>query len=327
MRLTVVVPIYNVEKYIKKCIDSIIAQTYKDIDIILVDDGSTDASGKIADKYAKEYKFIEVIHQENRGLSAARNTGIDNCKTELITFVDSDDYIENNMYEDLIDRMEIYKADVSIGGVYREDINGNRKSIYPKNIEKVFSREEGLIELNSLKYFNMSVCNVVFKTKLFNTIGFDEEMVRFPLGKKSEDEFTTHKVFARANKIAYTSEPYYHYLNRPNSITTSSSINVDQLEAAKVRVEFYEKWFPEIVYSAKSELLFTCMGLTNNFINRGMEGPKELNTKLHIIAKDNVRYVVKNNHVSSKKKIQTIIYTYCNGLYRIIIKNTRKKGR
>lgn len=321
MRLTVVVPIYNVKNYIFKCVESIKNQTFSSIEIILVDDGSTDGSGEIADFLSSKYENVIVIHQENQGLSGARNTGINACHTELITFVDSDDYLELDMYENLIRRMDIYNADISIGGVFREDI-GSKKivSMYPPDVEMVLSREEALVELNSLKYFNMSVCNVVFKTNLFNTSKYDNDNVRFPLGKKSEDEFIAHKIYARANKIVYTSKPYYHYIQRPGSITLSKNINVDQLMAAKDRVDFYIKWFPELVFSANAEYVFTSIALLNTFIRRGVECPVELEKKLRNITKTNLNSVINNNNISLIKKIQVLIFVYLYNIYKLIIK-------
>ena len=320
MRLTVVVPIYNVEAYLRKCVDSIIAQTYKSIEIILVDDESTDSSGSIADEYAAQYKNIQVIHQKNQGLSGARNTGIENCKTELITFVDSDDYIEPDMYEALVKAIDEENADVSIGGVFRESITGEKYSVYPPGNKKNFSKEEALIELNSLKYFNMSVCNVVFKTKLFNTEAYGEEFVRFPVGKKSEDEYTVHKLYARADKTAYNSTPYYHYIQRPGSITMSSRINTEQLDASEARVQFYKKWFPEIAYSAKSECVFTCMALTNVFLRRNLQCPIELEEKLRTLSKCYLEDIIMNGSIKLKKKIQATIYIIMPDVYKFILR-------
>ena len=323
MRLTVVVPIYNVEKYLHKCIDSIIAQTYKLIEIVLVDDGSTDGSGAIADEYADKYENVYVIHQENQGLSGARNTGIDNCKTELITFVDSDDYIEPNMYEDLICRLDKEKADISIGGVYRENIDGNRRPLYPKGIERVFSKEEALVELNSIRFFNMSVCNVVFKTKLFDMDAYEESRVRFPKGKKSEDEYTSHKLYARANKVVYISTPYYHYVERAGSITMSSEVNTEQLNAAEMRVKFYERWFPLIAYSAKSEYFFSCMALTNVFLEKKLPCPPRLKKKMYSLSKRYFSDVMKNKSIRLKKKVQAVIYITVPWMYEYIIKKVK----
>lgn len=325
MRLTVVVPIYNVEKYLRKCVDSILAQTYSFIKVILVDDGSTDKSGAIADEYAVRYDNIQVIHQKNQGLSGARNTGIDNCKTELIAFVDSDDYIEPDMYENLVRMLDEDNADISIGGVFRENAFGKGYSVYPNGIEKVFSKEEAMIELNSLRYFNMSVCNVVFKTALFNMSAYGDEEVRFPIGKKSEDEYTVHKLYARTNKVIYTSKSYYHYLERLGSITTSSKINTDQIEAAKTRVLFYEKWFPDICYSAKTEYVFSCMALTNVFLEKKINCPINLKTQMRDLSKKYLRDVVENKSIKLTKKAQAIIYIIAPRFYEKVMKKVKER--
>lgn len=324
MRLTVVVPVYNVEKYIRKCVDSIIAQTYQQIEIILVDDGSTDNSRMIADEYSNYYPNVRTIHQTNQGLSSARNTGINSCQTELIAFVDSDDYIEPDMYENLIRHLDENEADISIGGVFRENMSGEKFSVYPANVKKVFSKKQALIELNSLKYFNMSVWNVLFKTELFNMAAYEEETVRFPIGKKSEDEYTIHKLYARAKKVVYTSTPYYHYLQRPNSITNSSRVNTEQVDASMTRVQFYERWFPDIAYSAKSECIFACMALTNTFLVKEISCPVKLEEKMHGISKQYLAAVVKNKHVRIMKKAQVVMYVVTPKLYKCIMQGVKK---
>lgn len=325
MDLTVVVPIYNVEDYLEKCLDSIVNQTYKRLFAILVDDGSTDRSGEIADKYAKKYDNISVIHQNNQGLSAARNTGIDNCTTELIAFVDSDDYIESNMYEVLITRLTQKKADISIGGVYKERFSGEKRSLYPAGIECEFSKKEALVEINSYKYFNMSVCNVVFRTELFNVCGYGESGVRFPIGKTSEDEYVVHKLYARAERIAYTSAPFYHYVQRENSISRSDSISLEFIEAAKSRLEFYSKWFPEIAYTAKAECVITCMAITNCYIARAIEFPNSAWTYIRETVKENcVEGIIINRDIRFTKRIQALVFIVFPNSYKVFFPRIRK---
>lgn len=327
MRLTVVVPIYNVEKYLRKCIDSIITQTYKSIEIVLVDDGSTDDSGIIADEYAEKYENVCVIHQKNQGLSGARNTGIDICKTELIAFVDSDDYIESDMYEDLVKRLDEKKADISIGGVYREDTAGNKYSVYPQNVDLELSREEALVELNSLKYFNMSFCNVVYKAELFNMAGFGDELVRFPIGKKSEDEYTAHKIYSRSKKVVYTSTPYYHYIQRLGSITQSSKIVTDQIRAAEERIRYYEKYFPHIAYSAKAEYIFACMALSNMCLKKKITCPITLDAEMSQKVHEYIGCIINNKYVRKPKKVQAVLYAYARCVYNQIMKAAWKLGK
>ena len=122
VRVSVVIPVYNVEKYLVQCLDSVVAQDYKDIEVILVDDGSTDSSGLICDEYAKKYQFIDVIHKKNGGLGYARNTGIERAKGDYITFIDSDDIVGKQMITNLINQIDRNGADTVVGGFRRIDV-------------------------------------------------------------------------------------------------------------------------------------------------------------------------------------------------------------
>ena len=318
-KLTVIVPVYNVSSYLRKCIDSILGQTYKSLEIIIVDDGSTDSSGFLADEIAKEHSSIKVIHQKNGGLSSARNTGINNSRTEYITFVDSDDYIESNMYEDLIHMIDTNNADIVIGGVYRETTSGKKESIYPIGIEKIWNTKEGLIYLNCYKYFNMSFCDKIFRRGLFENDSFDSKGLRFPEGKTSEDMFLMYQVIARANKIVYTSQPYYHYVQRPGSISRSDTIKWDYYDAAKQQMAFYQKWFPDIAYIAETTCVFTHISLYSFYARRGLKCPKEHLKIAKDMAQKYLPSVLKNKFIPKIKVIQAIIFCYATPAYKLII--------
>lgn len=319
--LTVVVPIYNVENYLNKCVMSILGQTYVPKKIILVDDGSTDESGKIADELASKSDRITVIHKENGGLSSARNCGIDIAQTEYITFVDSDDYIDKNMYQQLMFMMHKENADIAIGGVWYEQENGEKHSPYPIGINKTWAKDEALKELNSYRYFNMSFCNKIFKTELFFKKSYGEEGLRFPVGKTSEDYYLMHKIIARADKIVYTSQPFYHYIQRGGSISRGKSINLEQLNASLAQVDFYQKWFPHLAYIAESACAFTYMAVQAAYLERKIDCPLELRKKSKNICRKYLKSILKNDSISNFKKIQALIFRYSLPLYKVLIKN------
>lgn len=210
--ISVIVPCYNVEPYVSKCIESIINQSYITLEIILVDDGSSDNSGKICDEFAQKDNRITVIHKKNGGLSDARNVGIEIAKGEYFTFIDSDDYITDDYIDSLYELIVTYQAQMSIsvfnsfyeGSVPTKD---NRKT----SLSKVFNSEEALITMFYQKDFDNNACAKLYHRSLFNNI-------RFPKGKLYEDLATTYLLIQQCKKIAYTNYKNYYYLLRSNSI-------------------------------------------------------------------------------------------------------------
>lgn len=324
-QLTVVVPIYNVEKYLRKCVDSILNQSFKVDEIILVDDGSLDHSGDIADEYASRYKQIKVIHQKNGGLSAARNAGIEVATREYIAFVDSDDYIDSVMYEELIKNLKNENADLSIGGVWTELENGKGYSLYTPNIKKTWNKVEGLIELNSFKYFNMSFCDAIFKRQLFEETAYGEGKLRFPVGKLCEDFYLMHRIIARTNKIVYTSTPFYHYVQRENSISRNVKINIAPMDASIKQLEFYNEWFPELAYIAKTAVFFAHVSMFTSYCRSGQDCPQKLIEEIDTVCFKYLLSVIKNQHIPKLKKIQAIIFCFSKTLYKAVV--TRKSHR
>ena len=210
--ISVIVPIYKVENYLKKCVDSIINQSYKNIEIILVDDGSPDMCGVICDDYLKKDNRIKVIHKENGGLSDARNAGINIAKGDYILCIDSDDWIEENMIEIVYNNALEYSADISICEFIEEDINGNilGKKEESKEI-KCFNRVKALNELISQVNITNHAWNKLYKKELFRNI-------EYPKGQLMEDISTTYKLFEKSDKIVYQNVALYHYIQRSESI-------------------------------------------------------------------------------------------------------------
>ncbi|MBV5315067.1 MAG: glycosyltransferase [Prolixibacteraceae bacterium] len=234
--ISVIVPIYKVEPYLKRCVDSILSQTYQNLEIILVDDGSPDNCGQICDDLAKTDSRIKVIHKPNGGLSDARNAGLEIAKGELIGFVDSDDFIHPDMYKDLLDQIKKNNADIAQCSFIR--VTGDEKipSNEPENLRIVSN-------LEALEYIYTPYCvdfivawNKLYKKELFKDL-------RFPKSKIHEDEFTTYKLFYRSKKIALIDRKYYYYFQSPNSIIRSSfSVKkLDYAEAMEERIAFFKE--------------------------------------------------------------------------------------
>lgn len=318
-QLSVVVPIYNVENYLRKCVDSILNQTLVVDEIILVDDGSKDHSGDIADEYAAKYEYVRVIHQTNGGLSAARNTGIDAATKEYIAFVDSDDYIEPRMYEELMSNLTEEKADMSIGGVWTEQENGEGYSPYASNIKRIWNKIEGLIELNSYQYFNMSFCDAIFKRNLFEQEGYGEGKLRFPVGKLCEDFYLMHRIVARTEKIVYTSTPFYHYVQRSNSISRNVKINLAPMEASLSQLAFYTKWFPELKYIAETAAFFAHASIYTSYCRAGQKCPANIMRQIDPTCRKWLLSVLQNEYIPRIKKIQAIVFCCSKTIYKKVV--------
>ena len=234
--ISVIVPIYNVEKYLNRCVDSIINQTYKNLEIILVDDGSPDNCGKICDEYAKKDKRIKVIHKKNGGLSDARNAGIDLAKGKYIGFVDSDDYIEKDMYSYLYNLVLENNAQISICNWY--EVNENER--IDKNIkfnDFTIGKDRAIEMLIQDKIIKNYAWNKLYDISLFKK--YD---IRYPYGRKMEDVGTTYKLFYYSKKIAIGNKPEYNYIIRSNSIMNSKNFQfyVDYYEIMYERYNFLE---------------------------------------------------------------------------------------
>lgn len=209
--LSIIVPVYNVKPYLKKCVESIINQTYTNLQIILVDDGSTDGSQNICDEFAQKDSRIVVIHKENGGLSTARNMGMDKAKGEYIAFVDSDDWLEPNMYYDLITQLEKHNADIAVCSFYeckddKKNAIGDSRSVKILNTEDIFSNK------NQLRFL---AWNKIFRKSFV-------ERLRFVPGQVYEDFHFCRQVFLQTKKLVYLDAPLYNYrVSRPGNTNSS----------------------------------------------------------------------------------------------------------
>lgn len=212
--ISVVVPVYNVEDYIHKCVDSIINQTYRNLEIILVDDGSTDNSGRICDEYAEIDERIKVIHKENGGLSDARNAGIDISKGDYLGFVDSDDYIDADMYRILMNNMKNADADIStcVRIMYTGD---DSIPLCEENTTVCLNSYDAIKDLFTKNRFVYPMAwDKLYKREMFSNI-------RFPVGRLYEDAAVMYHIFEKADKIVATEKQMYYYVKRQGSITSS----------------------------------------------------------------------------------------------------------
>lgn len=236
--VSVIVPIYNVEDYLPKCIDSIICQTYKNIEIILVDDGSPDSCGQICENYKKKDSRIKVIHKENGGLSDARNAGICRAKGSYYVFIDSDDYIHERMIETLVEGVVSTGADIAVcsfKNVKEDEIIDIHSGINTGSYKLISEDIDGLSYFYGDKYTEFTVAwNKIYPASFFKEI-------KYPKGKIHEDEFTTYKLLELAKKIVYIDVPLYYYVSRSSSIMGEefSLKRLHRLDAISERMDHY----------------------------------------------------------------------------------------
>lgn len=247
-KLSVIVPIYNVEKFLRRCIDSIINQSYSNLEIILVDDGSPDNCGKICDEYAALDNRIKVIHQANGGLSAARNIGIDSATGEYVAFIDSDDYIASNMYDEMISLMETNDLDIISCNAF---IAKGKKIIGCCGNGELEIYDRDTILVKALQDYDNSAWNKVYKKEAIGK-------VRFPVGRIFEDTATAYLFFNNIKKAGHINKAYYYYYRNPNSIT-QTAFNVkaryDFVLGYIERLNFAKKYNIKCVKECKSLLM------------------------------------------------------------------------
>lgn len=300
--ISVVVPVYNVEEYLPKCIKSIVSQTYREIEIILVDDGSTDKSAKICDEAANKDNRIIVIHKENGGLSDARNKGIDVAKGKYISFIDSDDYIEPTYFEYLYDLLEKKHSDISICGFkYVSEKGKLLNKICDDECSLVMSTEESLKEMLKMKLYSNSAWAKLYSIELFSG-------VRYPKGEFFEDIATTYRLFMKAKRIAYGSNALYCYLYRDSAISKQVSKNrrLDALKSCSQMINDIVAVYPSLDSVAKCRIFSTYIG---TFEALELDTDKELSDKIYNSIKE-IRMKVLFDKSSKLKKRLICVLSY-----------------
>lgn len=322
--ISVIIPIYNVEKYIYQCINSILNQTYKNIEIILVDDGSPDGCGKICDEYQEKDQRIKVIHKKNGGLSDARNKGMDIAHGKYITFIDSDDYVEDKYIEILYNAIKKNNALISQCNILKVDNNGTILEKIGYKTNQVKSGQEILYDINEGHWIeNIVVWNKMYLRELFKNI-------RFPVGKINEDEFTTYKVLYSQKKIPIVNEYLYNYRQNDESIM-GKKFNIKRLNILKAfeeRIQFFEKKNDEglkkLTQKQYNNLLIDMYYKLeeNKNINDYIEFQKDILEKYKV----NTKNMFNNNALKQKDKTKYIIFYFSPQIYfklRKILKNNK----
>lgn len=319
-KVSIVVPVYNVEKYIRKCVDSMLNQTMKEIEIILVDDGTKDSSGMICDDYAKRDSRIRVIHKENGGISDARNVGMQVASSKYILFIDSDDYISENMVEKLYTMAELHNADVAACGVYNVYASG----AIPQCAEKMEFCCDNITAFSHIlvgKIIPGTICNKLIKREI-------AKQILFPVGKIYEDAFYTTQLIQIIKKVYVTTEPMYYYFHRQGSTTTTPfrEKDMDVIKAFREALRVVSEKYPQIQEQAEFRLEWAHFTV----LDRMLLLPDYKNTKGYKDVVDFLRgktlSVLRSKYFYKTRKIGMIALFIHVSLYKILVVYNNKKN-
>lgn len=309
--ISVVVPVYNVESYLARCVDSILNQTYKSLEIILIDDGATDKSREICDAYGETYPDkVKAIHQKNTGLSGARNAGLSNAHGKYITFIDSDDWIEPDMIETMYRNLKSKHAQISGIGCYQAYSNGE----LVKNSTKIKIQTMGTEEALGSFLFNDNLTVCVWG-KLYDISLCDT--VRCPEGKLFEDHYTTYKLIDRAKTVVFDPQPKYCYFKRKGSIGHSafSDKTYELYWGIQEEYAYITNKYPDLnpimsVAKITWELVFI------NMMFRAEKDDREIVDKTRRFARRHMMDVFCCNEINTVRKIQIGLFAYQPYFYK-----------
>lgn len=313
LKFSVIIPVYNVEDYLVRCLSSVLSQDADDYELILVDDGSTDSSGRICDKYAAENPNIRVIHQENGGLGAARNTGIENASGEYLLFVDSDDYISKVCLEGLRRAREKLPADIYLFDIV-DEVDGV-ESRHRENLpaDKILSAQKN----PELFLVRPSACNRAIKRELFI-----QNDVRFPAGVWYEDIRTSPKLSALAKSVVYVPEAFYYYSQRQGSIT--QNINLERNREIIDAFEDLLGWFKEKDFFDTYKAALEALALEHLFIAASVRvirinAKSEMPRAFELFFKEHFPGYKTNHYTKSLSKNQKLVLQLLeNHLYFLV---------
>lgn len=314
-KLSVIVPIYNVEEYLDECIKSIVNQTYKNLEIILVDDGSPDHCPELCDIWAEKDGRIKVIHKENGGVSSARNAGLDAAAGDFIAFVDSDDYLDSDMYEIMLSQMREHNTDMAQCGIVRENADGS--------VEVWDSFEAPIVVMDNMQLLcsvgeaagilPVSPCNKIFKAEVISGIRYDESL------KYAEDTLFNFAVARNINKAVIQNVPRYHYVNNSDSASHQefSSSRFDEHKVMDIIFDMAANDNNVLQYCIKGDVLKSFRTI------RQMITSISCTDKFRMIRQRIVRHrkaIFHSGLYSKATKLKTLLLWLMPGIYKILIR-------
>ena len=313
-KISIIVPVYNVEQYLERCVESILKQTMTNFELILINDGSSDNSGQVCDELAKRDSRIVVYHKENGGLSDARNYGIDKATSDYVGFVDSDDFVDEDMYEILLSNLLKYDSEISfcrLNDVYNDEIIKDNTGNNPY----LMNSEQAIKMILEAKIFSVTAVNKLYKKSLF-------DQIRFEKGKIAEDAFIMVDLLSRCEKIAATEAKKYYYMHRENSITTQKFtpkfLNV--IEAYEKNAKIISEKYPNLKYQADTRICWAYFYVLDRLLKDEEYKDGKLEIELIQYLKKNKRFILNNSLFNSKRKLSFVALLINKNLYKAILK-------
>ncbi len=313
--ISIIVAVYNAETYIVRCVDSILNQTYKNIELLLVDDGSTDRSGQICDDYEKKDDRVRVIHKSNGGLAEARNVGIQNATGEYIGFVDNDDYIKDYMYERLVYVINNEDADMVVCNYSYVDDNGDLLDVYsPILSDEVISSYEYLSRLVGPESgYYITAWNRLYRSSILKSIVF-------PVGRTNEDSYVVHNIVDVCRRVVIESDKLYFYTQRSDSLSRNPNTRqyFDEVNSVLNRIEFYEKKGYDMLISESMDYAIDLyLRIRRRYIFRDRKTIE--NILIAVETRKRIMRLVKANKILiTKKKFNSLRFVNCYMIKKIL---------
>lgn len=312
-RISIIVPIYKVEKFLDNCIDSIVNQTYKNLEIILVDDGSPDNCPFICEKWAKKDNRIKVIHKKNGGVASARNIGLKNVSGKYISFIDPDDFVNNLYIEKLYNNLIDNDADISIVSYQKingTDIYNTKKRNNEENV-KVLNSEEAISIMSSYSKFGVELWNKLFKRELF-------EKIEFPNVKIGEDWFIIYDIFVNAQKMVLSDYVGYYYRINKKGLSRNKTVSLDCINASKHALDLITVKYPNLRPNCVTIYINENLSVYNKMCIYHIQDKKLKEEIINIVSthKKEINYGILN----SKKKIQFTLFLKFRTIYNFLLK-------
>lgn len=296
--ISVIVPVYKVENYLNKCVESIVNQTYNNLEIILVNDGSPDNCPQMCDDWARKDSRIKVVHKENGGLSDARNAGLAVATGEYISFVDSDDWVETEFIQSLYNSIKENDSDISACGV---------RMVWEDTSETRPLTAEGGCALDNTVAMQAVIQETFLKQPVWYKL-YKRELIKdipFPVGKYHEDVFWTYQAVAKANKVSVFDVPLYNYLQRTSSIMGEnySLKRLDGIEAAELRCEFINANYVILAPICQAQFVGMCLYNSQKILGSNINNKKKIIKQLRVRAKTAGNDWRKDKNIFSKTKL------------------------
>lgn len=320
--ISVIVPVYNIELYVEKCIKSIIAQTYRNLEIIIVNDGSTDNSFDICCKLAINESRIRIVNQKNAGLSEARNAGLRIARGSYIAFVDGDDYIDEQMYEKMYERLIEDQSDLVLCNIrYVDEMRqGLDKSRFRFDLKDEILCENEFWKgyYGSLQIPYVVSWNKLYKRELFNGITFDK-------GKIHEDEFILHKIISRCGRISVIREPFYNYVQRLGGIMNSPyrAQRLQSVEAYNLRLQYFVQNEKNFINPTMLKIFTSLLDAKENLDFSDMANSKRYNEMVKIYKRNFRQYF---NQLNMTVMMKSLLFFVCSPVYLWLRKIKRGKN-